>query len=229
MARAIGIAVLLVAGLGVCLVGCGDDKPAAKPAPAPAEKLREVTPIGEGGKAVAAQTPKEAWLNFNEATHTGDRLLLLSSVIVAKGGEEYAATEFGVAAGQEILRRELAKEYGEESVEGSFNGVDTEPFDREAFGAKTKVEVAGDTATVQMPEADPIQAVKKADGGWAMDLSKMPIPAGDELAEVIRQNKAMIYAINAIRPKIGSKSCPTAERILELMRVNYDGYLKGSR
>lgn len=229
MTRAIGIVAFLLSGLSVCLVGCDDGEPAVNPPPPAGEKLREVTPIGEGGKAVLAQTPKEAWLNFSEAMHSGDRLLLLSSIVIPEGASEYIVTDFAVMAGQEILRRELAKEYGEESIAGEFKGVATEEFNREECGAKLKVEATGDTAVGQMPGGSPMQFVKKSDGGWAVDLSKVPVPAGDELAELVRKNKALIYAINAVRPKIGSKSCPTAESILKLMRISHDAYLKGSQ
>lgn len=70
-----------------------------------------------------------------------------------------------------ILRRELAAAYGEEALEGHFEGVETKPFDRKALEASTKIEVEGDKATARLANGNVIGLVKKGEA-WLVDMSK---------------------------------------------------------
>ena len=202
-----GLVLAAVLGLAVCLLGC----------------------VGEGGKALAAKTPQEAWLNLNEALHSGDKLLLMSSILVPQEAKEYVETEVVRDAAQEILRREMAKAYGEEALKGHFKGVTATEFDRAALAAKLKMEVKGGVAIGQEPGAEPFRVIRKKDGSWVIDLSEIPVPDADELKKTLRENKAHIYAINAARRKVGTPGCPKVDDILRLRKSSYDGYLKGSK
>lgn len=231
MARHVGIGLSVLLGLVVLFVGCGEEggTPAGKETGTKAKAAeptqeRTVVPIGEGGTAVAAKTPMEAWLNFNEASYTGDKALCLSSFVAPEEAKEAAALGAMSSAALFILRRELAAAYGEEALEDLFEGVETKAFDRKALEASTKIEEEGDKATAHLATGNVIGLVKKGDA-WLVDMSKEEFPAADELKEMMQFDRARIHAVNAVRPKIGTPAYPKVEDILKLMQTAQEAYL----
>ncbi len=186
-----------------------------------------MAPIGEGGTAVAAKTPMEAWLNFNEALHTGDKALALSSTLAPEESKEALAQGAVSLAALYILRRELAAAYGEEALEGLFKGVDTKPFDRKALEASTKIEVEGDKAVAHLANGNVTGLVKKGDA-WLVDMSEDEVPPPDKLKEMMKFDAARIFSVNFVRPKIGTKLYPKVEDILKLMETAHDSRMGGA-
>ncbi|HUT32647.1 MAG TPA: hypothetical protein VNE39_04130 [Planctomycetota bacterium] len=229
MPKALGIGLALLLGLSALFVGCGGEEggtPAGKEGGAKAKAAaptpeRTVVPIGEGGTAVAAKTPMEAWLNLNEASHTGDKALALSSFLAPEEFKEAVALGTMSIAAMFILRQELAAAYGEEALEGLFKGVKTEPFDRKDLEARTKIEEEGDKATAHLAGGHVVGLVKKG-GAWFVDRTKEEFPPPDELKEMMRFDTARVFSVNYIRPKIGTKGYPKVEDILKLMVTAHD-------
>jgi len=234
MSKAIVMGLALLVAFSVGFVGCGGDeggstaaksgKAAAKPAKS---QDRVVTPVGEGGKAVMAKTPMEAWLNFNEASYTGDKALVLSSFHAPEEAKEAIAMGAMNGAGLFILRRELAEAYGEEALEGLFEGTKTEPFDRKKLEASTKIEEEGDKATAHLAGGGEIGLIKK-DGAWYVDVdvTQGDFPTGDKLKEAVQYDIARLFSINQARAKIGTPGFPTVESVLQYQKVAFDARLK---
>jgi len=229
MAGEAGIGLSVLLGLAVCLVGCGGDDGGAptgkgggaKAKEAEATQERTVVPVGEGGKAVAAKTPMEAWLNFNEASYTGDKALCLSSFAAPDEAKELVALGAMSSAALFILRRELAAAYGEEALESLFKGVETKPFDRKALEASTKIEEEGDKATAHLANGNVIGLLKMGDA-WLVDMTKEDFPAPDEAKKMMQFDTARVFSVNFVRPKIGTKAYPKVEDILKLMETAHN-------
>jgi hypothetical protein len=234
----VGLTVLL--GLALGLVGCGggDEKKPAAGTEGATEKTKgkdetkakeepkpALLPIGVGGKVVAAKTPKEAWLNFAEATHTGDRLMLRSSVQVPEAARAYIESDFVRLAALRILRREMAEAYGEAALEDHFKGVPTDEYSRAEEEARVKIEQQGEAATVSVPGGDTFQLVKKG-GKWLVDLMDQPLPPADEQTQKTIKNEATIRTVNAVRPKVGTAGYAKAEDALRLMAMIYERNLE---
>ena len=228
MSKALGIGVALLLGLSALLVGCGEDDAVTTGKGGGATQEKTVAPVGEGGKAIAAATPMEAWLNFSEASYTGDKALALSSFLAPEEAKEPVALGAVSSAAMYILRRELAVAYGEEALEDLFKGVETKPFNRKELEAGTKIEIEGDKATARLANGNGIGLVKKGDA-WLVDMSKEEFPPAEELKKLMRFDKARIHAVNAVRPKIGTAGYPKVEDILKLMQTAQEAYLGASK